>query len=45
LRVRVGWTPESLNDWGALGAVIGRIAGNYWSVPVVEGIERAPTSD
>ena len=45
LRVRVGWTPESLNDWGALGAVIGRIAGNYWSVPVVEGIDRAPTSD
>ncbi len=45
VRVRVNWTPESLNDWGALGGVIGRIAGNYWSVPVVEGIERAPTSD
>ncbi len=45
VRVRVGWTPESLNDWGALGGVIGRIAGNYWSVPVVEGIDRAPTSD
>ena len=45
VRVRVDWTPESLNDWGALGGVIGRIAGNYWAVPVVEGIERAPTSD
>ena len=45
LHVRVGWTPESLNDWGALGGVIGRIAGNYWAVPVVEGIERAPSSD
>ena len=45
LQVSVGWTPESLNDWGALGGVIGRIAGNYWAVPVVEGIERAPTSD
>lgn len=45
LQVRVGWTPESLNDWGALGGVIGRIAGNYWAVPVVEGIERAPSSD
>ena len=44
-RVRVDWTPESLNDWGALGGVIGRLAGNYWSVPVVEGIDRAPTSD
>ncbi|HRO57666.1 MAG TPA: aconitase X catalytic domain-containing protein [Burkholderiaceae bacterium] len=45
LRVRVDWTPETLNDWGALGGVIGRLAGNYWSVPVVEGLERAPTSD
>ena len=43
--IRVDWTPEALNDWGALGGVIGRIAGNYWAVPVVEGIERAPTSD
>ncbi len=45
VRVRVDWTPETLNDWGALGGVIGRLAGNYWSVPVVEGIDRAPTSD
>ncbi len=45
LHVNVGWTPESLNDWGALGGVIGRLAGNYWDVPVVEGIDRAPTSD
>lgn len=45
VQVRVDWTPVTLNDWGALGAVIGRIAGNYWAVPVVEGLERAPTSD
>jgi predicted aconitase len=45
LSVRVDWTPETLNDWGALGGVIGRLAGNYWEVPVVEGIDRAPTSD
>jgi predicted aconitase len=45
LRVRVDWTPESLNDWGALGGVIGRMAGNYWAVPVVEGIARPPSSD
>ena len=29
----------------ALGAVIGRIAGNYWAVPAIEGIEAAPRSD
>ena len=45
LRVRVAFEPESLNDWGALGAVIGRLAGNYWAVPYVEGLERVPGSD
>jgi hypothetical protein len=45
LRIRVDHTPTSLNDWGALGGVIGRLAGNYWAVPVVEGIEGAPRSD
>ena len=45
VRFRVDHTPSSLNDWGALGGVIGRRAGNYWSVPVVEGLEAAPGSD
>jgi predicted aconitase len=45
LRVQVDWTPRTLNEWGALGGVIGRLAGNYWHVPVIEGIETAPTSD
>ena len=45
LHVRVDFTPASLNEWGALGGVIGQIAGNYWSVPVIEGIEGAPGSD
>jgi predicted aconitase len=45
LHVRTDWTPATLNEWGALGGAIGRVAGNYWTVPVVEGIERAPTSD
>ncbi|HET9651523.1 MAG TPA: aconitase X catalytic domain-containing protein [Usitatibacter sp.] len=45
LHVRTSYTPETLNDWGALGGVIGRLAGNYWDVPVIEGIDRAPTSD
>jgi predicted aconitase len=45
VHVRVDWTPATLDEWGALGAVIGRLAGNYWAVPVIEGIERAPGSD
>jgi len=45
LRLQLDWTPAELNDWGALGGVIGRLAGNYWQVPVVEGLDRAPTSD
>ena len=45
VRIQVDWTPTTLNDWGALGGVIGRLAGNYWSVPVVEGLEGAPGSD
>ncbi|MFN0163997.1 MAG: aconitase X [Burkholderiales bacterium] len=45
LRVRVDFTPQRLDEWGALGGVIGRLAGNYWKVPVIEGIEAAPTSD
>jgi len=45
LRVRSDWTPTTLNEWGALGGVIGRLAGNYWAVPAIEGIERPPGSD
>jgi predicted aconitase len=45
LRIHVDFTPASLNGWGALGGVIGRIAGNYWAVPVIDGIEGAPRSD
>ena len=45
LRVEVDFTPATLNDWGALGGLIGRVAGNYWAVPVIEGIDGAPGSD
>jgi len=37
--------PEELTEWGVLGATIGKRAGSYWEVPVVEGIDRVPTSD
>ena len=45
LAVRVDFTPKSLNEWGALGGVIGRLAGHYWAVPLVEGLEASPGSD
>jgi hypothetical protein len=45
LSIRVDWTPRTLDEWGALGGVIGRIAGNYWAVPVIEGLAAAPGSD
>ena len=45
VRFRVEYLPQTLNDWGALGAVIGRLAGNYWAVPAAEGLEASPGSD
>jgi predicted aconitase len=45
LRIRVSFVPETLNDWGALGGVIGRLAGNYWAVPYLEGLQDIPGSD
>jgi predicted aconitase len=45
LRIDVTWTPHDLNDWGALGGIVGQLAGDYWQVPVVTGIERVPGSD
>jgi len=44
-RFRINWRPQSLNEWGALGGFIGRSSGNYWSVPVLEGVEASPGSD
>ena len=45
LIVQLSWTPRDLNDWGALGGIVGRLAGDYWQVPVVVGIGRVPGSD
>ncbi len=45
VRIRADWTPRTLNEWGALGGLVGRLAGNYWAVPYVEGLERVPGSD
>jgi len=37
--------PRDLADWGALGGIVGRIANSYWEVPVISGLDAAPTSD
>ncbi len=44
-RFRLTDRPRSLDDWGAAGAIIGRAMASYWEVPVIEGIEGAPSSD
>ena len=38
LVVDVAWTPGELNEWGALGGIVGRLAGDYWRVPALTGI-------
>jgi predicted aconitase len=45
LIVQANWTPRELNEWGALGGIVGRLAGDYWQVPAVVGLDRVPTSD
>ena len=45
LVVDIAWTPRELNEWGALGGIVGRLAGDYWRVPALVGIDRVPTSD
>ena len=43
--VELSWTPRGLDEWGALGGIIGRLAGDYSQVPALVGIERVPGPD
>jgi predicted aconitase len=45
LLIEVVDTPAELSDWGALGGIVGRLAGDYWQVPALVGIDRVPGSD
>src|SRR6476660_8943723 len=45
LLINVNFTPHELSHWGALGGIVGRLAGDYWQVPALVGIERVPSSD
>jgi len=44
-RFRIRHRPVGLTDWGVLGGVIGKLCNSYWEVPVIEGVQFAPTSD
>jgi predicted aconitase len=37
--------PDGLNEWGALGGIVGQKTGSYWQVPVISGLTGVPTSD
>jgi predicted aconitase len=41
----IKFEPNELTDWGLLGALIGKISGSYWEVPIIEGINNNPKSD
>ncbi|MGE0419952.1 MAG: aconitase X, partial [Acetobacteraceae bacterium] len=43
--IEVTRTPDDLADWGALGAIVGRLSGDYWQVPALLGLDRVPSSD
>jgi hypothetical protein len=43
--VELSWTPRGLDEWGALGGCVGRLAGDYSQVPALVGIERVPGPD
>ncbi len=43
--VELSWTPRELSDWGALGGVVGRLAGDYSQVPALLGLDRVPSAD
>ncbi len=41
----VRFDPSDYADWGALGGIIGQRTGSYWTVPVLTGLHKTPTSD
>ena len=43
--VEISSTPRELSDWGALGGIVGRLAGDYWQVPALVGLDRVPEPD
>ena len=44
-RFHLKYQPKDLTDWGILGAIVGKQAGSYWEVPIIEGLKAIPNSD
>ncbi|MYI88988.1 MAG: DUF521 domain-containing protein, partial [Gammaproteobacteria bacterium] len=44
-RFKLNFDPKTLTDWGAFGAIVGEFTGDYWEVPIIEGLGDSPTSD
>ena len=44
-RFTLSFDPKTLTDWGAFGAIVGEFTGDYWEVPIIEGLVDSPTSD
>ncbi len=44
-RFRLAVAPRDLSEWGALGGIVGEGCGSYFEVPLIEGVEEAPSSD
>jgi len=45
LVVELSSTPRELSDWGALGGLVGCLAGDYSQVPALVGVDRVPGPD
>lgn len=41
----IDFQPQTLSDWGALGAAVGKKTGDYWCTPYLSGVAGTPTSD
>ncbi len=42
---QIDFQPQNLTEWGALGALVGRSSGSYWTVPVLTGLNGEADSD
>ena len=44
-RFRLKYQPKDLTEWGILGAIVGKLSGSYWEVPIIECLDVIPNSD